>query len=48
MTSNSLVGPSRTFCSALEDIAMVAPLDCAVLMQGEAGTGKEVVTKSDS
>ena len=46
MTSNSLVGSSRTFCSVLEDIAMVAPLDCAVLIQGETGAGKEVVAKA--
>ena len=46
MTSNSLVGSSRTFCSVLEDIAMVAPRNCAVLIQGETGTGKEVVAKA--
>jgi sigma-54 interacting transcriptional regulator len=46
MPSNSLIGSSRAFCSVLEDIAMVAPLDCAVLIQEETGTGKEVVAKA--
>ena len=46
MVSNNLIGSSKAFCNVLEDIGMVAPLDCAVLIQGETGTGKEVVAKS--
>jgi formate hydrogenlyase transcriptional activator len=43
MTLTNLIGSSTAFRSVIEDIGMVAPLDCAVLLQGETGTGKEVV-----
>jgi formate hydrogenlyase transcriptional activator len=46
MISNNLIGSSKAFCNVLEDVGMVAPLDCAVLIQGETGTGKEVVARS--
>jgi formate hydrogenlyase transcriptional activator len=46
MISSNLIGASRAFCSVIEDISMIAPLDCAVLIQGETGTGKEVVAKA--
>jgi transcriptional regulator with GAF, ATPase, and Fis domain len=46
MISNNLIGTSPAFSNVLEDIRMVAPLDCAVLIQGETGTGKEVVAKA--
>jgi formate hydrogenlyase transcriptional activator len=43
---NNLIGSSTAFRSVIEDIGMVAPLDCAVLLQGETGTGKEVVARA--
>jgi formate hydrogenlyase transcriptional activator len=46
MFSNELIGSSKAFCSVIEEINMVAPLDCAVLIQGETGTGKEVVARA--
>ncbi len=46
MTSNALVGRSPQFRTIIEEIDIVAPLDCSVLIQGETGTGKEVVARS--
>lgn len=43
MGSAHLVGASAKFRAVLDEIAMVAPVDSAVLIQGETGTGKEVV-----
>jgi formate hydrogenlyase transcriptional activator len=40
-----LIGCSAKFRAVLDDINMVAPADCAVLIQGETGTGKEVVAR---
>lgn len=41
-----LIGASRAFNDVLEAIAMVAPVDSAVLLSGETGTGKEVVARA--
>ncbi len=46
MILKNLIGSSTAFRSVIEDIGMVAPLDCAVLLQGETGTGKEVVARA--
>ncbi len=46
MIPTNLIGSSAAFRSVIEDIGMVAPLDCAVLLQGETGTGKEVVARA--
>lgn len=46
MNLDSLIGSSKAFRSVVEDIQIVAPLDCAVLIQGETGTGKEVVARA--
>ena len=46
MISSDLIGASKAFCDVIEDISMVAPLDSAVLIQGETGTGKEVVARA--
>lgn len=43
--SHAYVGQSETHRRALEMVARFAPTDAAVLIQGETGTGKEVVAK---
>ncbi len=42
----SLLGHDREFLRALEVLARVAPTDCSVLVQGETGTGKELVARA--
>src|ERR1700722_19843380 len=46
MTPTSLIGSGKAFTNVLEEIRMVAPLECSVLIQGETGTGKEVVARA--
>ena len=41
-----LIGESRAFRQVLDAIAMVAPVDSAVLLLGETGTGKELVARA--
>ena len=41
-----LIGSSAKFRALLEDVEMVAPVDSAVLIQGETGTGKEVIARA--
>jgi formate hydrogenlyase transcriptional activator len=41
-----LIGSSPKFRAVLDDISMVAPVDCSVLLQGETGTGKEVIAQA--
>jgi formate hydrogenlyase transcriptional activator len=41
-----LIGESARFKTVLEQINVVAPANCAVLIQGETGTGKELVAKA--
>jgi formate hydrogenlyase transcriptional activator len=41
-----LIGSSVTFRALLEKVDMVAPVDSAVLIQGETGTGKEVIARA--
>src|SRR3954467_6244899 len=41
-----LIGSSPKFRAVLEDVETVASADCAVLVRGETGTGKEVIAKS--
>lgn len=40
-----LIGKSTKMQALKREIARVAPLDCTVLIQGETGTGKEMVAK---
>ncbi|MEI9812607.1 MAG: sigma-54 dependent transcriptional regulator [Acidobacteriota bacterium] len=41
-----MIGASPAFERVLEDIGIVAPANCAVLIQGETGTGKELVAQA--
>jgi formate hydrogenlyase transcriptional activator len=44
-TQPEIIVESRRLRDVLEQVQMVAPTDCTVLLQGETGTGKEVVTE---
>ena len=46
MASLDLIGASEKFLALLDNIDMVAPVESAVLIQGETGTGKEVVARA--
>jgi formate hydrogenlyase transcriptional activator len=46
MPTFDLIGSSAKFRTVLEQINMVAPVDSAVLVQGETGTGKEVIAQA--
>jgi transcriptional regulator with GAF, ATPase, and Fis domain len=40
---SDLIGSSAKFQAVLDDVRVVGPADCPVLVQGETGTGKEVI-----
>src|ERR1700685_4270420 len=46
MPTIDLIGSSPKFRALLTDVARVAPGDCSVLIQGETGTGKEVIARA--
>jgi formate hydrogenlyase transcriptional activator len=46
MATFDLIGSSPKFLAVLDQINMVAPVDSAVLVQGETGTGKEVIAQA--
>jgi formate hydrogenlyase transcriptional activator len=46
MAISNLIGSSAKFRALLNDIEKVAPVDSAVLIQGETGTGKEVIARA--
>lgn len=46
MITPNLIGASSKFQAVLQKIDTVAPVDCAVLVQGETGTGKEVIAQA--
>jgi formate hydrogenlyase transcriptional activator len=46
MTTLDLIGSSAKFQALLQDVERVAPVDSAVLIQGETGTGKEVIARA--
>jgi len=46
MTTFELIGSSARFRTVPDQINMVAPIDSAVLIQGETGTGKEVIAQA--
>jgi formate hydrogenlyase transcriptional activator len=46
MTTLDLVGSSPKFRALLTEMERVAPVDSAVLIEGETGTGKEVIARA--
>jgi len=46
MATMDLIGSSSKFRAVLADVEMVAPVDSAVLIQGETGTGKELIARA--
>jgi transcriptional regulator with GAF, ATPase, and Fis domain len=46
MSTLDLIGSSPKFQAVLTELARVAPVDSAVLIQGETGTGKEVIARA--
>jgi hypothetical protein len=46
VATTNLIGTSARFQTVLDDIQVVAPAECAVLVQGETGTGKEVISRA--
>jgi transcriptional regulator with GAF, ATPase, and Fis domain len=46
MNNPDLIGSSRRFQAVLEDVRAVASAECSVLVQGETGTGKEVIARA--
>lgn len=46
MSTSELIGSSPEFRAVLEDVRTIAVADCAVLIQGETGTGKEVIARA--
>jgi formate hydrogenlyase transcriptional activator len=46
MAISDLIGSSSTFRALISNIELVGPIDSAVLLQGETGTGKEVVARA--
>ena len=46
MSTSELIGSSTQFRRVLDRIRLVAPVDCAILIQGETGTGKELIAQA--
>jgi len=46
MTTLDLIGSSPKFRAMMTEVETVAPVDSAILIQGETGTGKEVIARA--
>ena len=46
MANIDIIGSSPKFQALMNEVARVAPVDSAVLIQGETGTGKEVIARA--
>jgi transcriptional regulator with GAF, ATPase, and Fis domain len=46
MAMVNLIGSSAQFRALLDDVNLVAPVDSTVLIQGETGTGKELIARA--
>jgi transcriptional regulator with GAF, ATPase, and Fis domain len=45
-SASEMIGSSPKLAAILEDVKAVAVTDCAVLIQGETGTGKELIARA--
>jgi formate hydrogenlyase transcriptional activator len=45
-SGGNLIGESDEFRQVLNQVRIVAPTDCSVLIQGETGTGKELIAQA--
>ena len=48
MAIADLIGSSARFQTVLDDVQVVAGAECSVLVQGETGTGKEVIARANA
>lgn len=46
MSISGLIGSSPQFIAALNELKLLAPIDCTVLIGGEWDTGKEVIAQA--
>jgi formate hydrogenlyase transcriptional activator len=46
VVERELIGQSETFRTVMEQVSLVAQADCSVLIQGETGTGKELIARA--
>lgn len=46
VVERELIGQSAKFKAVLEQVSLVAQADCSVLIQGETGTGKELIART--
>jgi formate hydrogenlyase transcriptional activator len=46
VSEREMIGESARFKKVLEQVSLVAPVDCAVLIEGETGTGKELIARA--
>jgi len=44
--ASQVIGSSPRFRTVLENVELVAPVDCSVLIHGETGTGKEIIAQA--
>jgi formate hydrogenlyase transcriptional activator len=45
-SANNIIGAGRGLSQVLDSVRMVAPVDASVLIQGETGTGKELIARA--
>jgi formate hydrogenlyase transcriptional activator len=46
VSEREMIGESSRFKKAIEQVNLVALVDCAVLIEGETGTGKELIARA--